>query len=247
VSWSQKKELATMFASGLIKDFGADTLIAGSPIKGQSGRNVDQILGWCNFPATFEANASYKIRVASFSESFAPNFSPAASNACGAITALAPHCVPKVAYGFSFGPSEVGDGGYQQLCHPVAPPYFKRGLAVVYYQDFDFVPIIGVNGAGGVQNRGAMLEGQARPGADLALVTLRYGHHQAGRHEKAVARQQDDRLALWERGHQVQAGGMWGAAGREGQAACMWQLMNLYYHFSVLNWGSCKTLLWERE
>jgi hypothetical protein len=80
-----------------------------------------------------------------------------ASNAGGAVPTLAALCIPKLADGCNFDPCAIGDWSYQQLSHPVAPLYLKRSLAVVNKQDLDFVPIIRIYGAGGIQNCGTVL------------------------------------------------------------------------------------------
>ena len=98
---------------------------------------------------------------------------------------------------------QLGDALAAGEPHPLLPP--------VHQDDAHLAPVVAVDGARGVRDAQAVLEGQAGARADLPLQSRRDGHGDAGGDEPALARGEVDRLV----GAQVHAGGAGGLVARQ--------------------------------
>ena len=73
--------------------------------------------------------------------------------------------------------------------------------------------VIGIDGAGAVQNRKTVFQREAGTRPHLRFIPFGQGDHQAGRHQRAGARRQNQ--ILGHGGAQIHTGGMFGCIGRQ--------------------------------
>ena len=80
--------------------------------------------------------------------------------------------------------------------------------AEIDQQHFDLAAIVGVDGAGAVQNRDPGFQGEARAWAKLGLVAWRQLEREAGGNERAGAWRQSNRRVLRHAGDNIETCGM---------------------------------------
>src|SRR4051794_37265683 len=91
----------------------------------------------------------------------------------------------------------------------------------------DFATIVGVDGARRVQHGDAVLCGEPGARAHLRLVSLWQCDHEAGRDQRMLAKAERDRCFTWNRGQQIEPGGIRALVGRQRQAPAVRQLLHL--------------------
>ena len=77
-----------------------------------------------------------------------------------------------------------------KLCYAFAVVNHKILIGKVYQKHSEFAPIVGINGAGGVENCYAMLQRKTRTGTHLTLIACRKGYLQPCGNELALHRMQ---------------------------------------------------------
>ena len=99
----------------------------------------------------------------------------------------------------------------------------KGSVAVVDHDDLEFAAIVGVDGAGRIGDGDAVLEREARAGADLDFIAFGDGDAQAGGDRVALAGGEVEILGR----DDVHAGGVGGGVGGQGQAFPVGEASNL--------------------
>ena len=82
---------------------------------------------------------------------------------------------------------------YDHLRDPISTVYSERLFAVIYHYQVHESAIIGVDRAGSVEQRDAMLDREAAPGTDLGLKVFWEGDDNAGWNKRPVPRLKCDR------------------------------------------------------
>ena len=114
-------------------------------------------------------------------------------------------------------------GGEDDLRDAHAARHREILVAEIDQQHLDLAAIVAVDRARRVEAGDAVLEGEAGARPHLALEAFRDFHDQAGRHQRALARQEQQRPVLRHGGAQVHAGRAGGLIGRQGEAVAMRQ------------------------
>src|ERR1700737_4061392 len=120
-----------------------------------------------------------------------------------------------------------GHGSNHQLRDTLAAPDRERHLAVVDQEHADLAAIIRVNRAGRIQHSDAVLRCEARARTDLRLIARWQRDRQSGRHQRALARRQDQRRTFGNRRQQVEPRGVRTLIRRQRRALAMRQLPDI--------------------
>src|SRR5579885_1693667 len=100
-----------------------------------------------------------------------------------------------------------------QLRHALAAHERHRRRAEVDQDHLDLAAVVGIDRAGAVEHGEAVLQGEPRARPDLRLVALGKSQRDAGRHRRALARIERQRLV--ERRYQIHAGGAGAGVARQ--------------------------------
>ena len=118
-----------------------------------------------------------------------------------------------------FDPFGLFMAGYHHLANAFAIGHDEINVRQVDEYDAYFAPIIGIDGAGRIENGDAMFECQAAARAYLRLVADRQFDEQSGRNQSAFERFQRNRFR--QVGAQIHTGRCFGGISRQGVARCI--------------------------
>jgi hypothetical protein len=85
-------------------------------------------------------------------------------------------------------PLDLSDGAKDHLGDTHAGFYREGFIPKVDDEDLDFAAVVGVNGAWGVEDSEAMMQGEAAAGADLGFPARRDFYIESSRDEQPLAR-----------------------------------------------------------
>ena len=78
------------------------------------------------------------------------------------------------------------------LCNPITAPDHEILLPEIREDDLDLTAIIGINGAGGVENPHLVFDGKSAAGTNLGLIALGQGDGKTGGEKSRLSRFQDE-------------------------------------------------------
>jgi hypothetical protein len=106
---------------------------------------------------------------------------------------------------------------------------------MVYEDDLDFPPVIGVDRPRRIENRDAVLHGKSRARADLTFRICRQRHANSGRDQRSPAGRNRQRGIGRDCGQEVEPGGALALIGRQRQVGSMWKPHQLDVDFLHTN------------
>ena len=119
--------------------------------------------------------------------------------------------------------------GKDHLGDPHAARHGKSFFRVIDQNDLDLAPVIGIDRAGGIEERNAVFDRKTTPGTDLGLEILRKGNDDTGGHQNTFPRLKRHRFLAG--GQKIDAARAFGLILRKRKALKMGQGFNFDLYF----------------